>query len=52
MNLNDPNALIEYSNMMNDVYENINDYNPSRKRTILIAFDDMETLRVTKSFKL
>ena len=26
---------------MDDVYENIDDYNPSRKRKILIAFDDI-----------
>ena len=26
---------------MNDVYENIDDYNPNRKRKILIIFDDM-----------
>ena len=26
---------------MNDIYENINNYNPSRKKKILIAFDDM-----------
>ena len=26
---------------MDDVYENIDDYNPSRKRKILIVFDDM-----------
>ena len=26
---------------MDDVYENINDYNPIRKRTILIVFDDI-----------
>ena len=26
---------------MNDVYENIDHYNPSRKRKILIVFDDM-----------
>ena len=36
---NDPNAFIECSNTMDDVYENINDYNPSRKRKILIVFD-------------
>ena len=35
------NAFIEYSNTMNDVYEDIDDYNPSRKRKILIVFDDM-----------
>ena len=39
--LNNPNAFIEYSNTMDDVYENINDYNPSRRRKILIVFDDM-----------
>ena len=27
---NDPNAFIECSNSMDDVYENINDYNTSR----------------------
>ena len=39
--LNDPNAFIECSNTMDDVYENIHDYNLSRKRKILIVFDDM-----------
>ena len=39
--LNDPNAFIECSNTMDDVYENIDDYNSSRKRKILIFFDDM-----------
>ena len=39
--LNDPNAFIECSNTMDDVYENIHDYNSSRKRKILIVFDDM-----------
>ena len=39
--LNDPNAFIECSNTMDGVYENIHDYNSSRKRKILIAFDDM-----------
>ena len=39
--LNDPNAFMECSNTMDDVYENINDYNLSRKRKILIVFDDM-----------
>ena len=38
---NDPNAFIECSNRMDDVYENIDDYNPSSKRNILIVFDDM-----------
>ena len=38
---NDSNAFIECSNTMDDVYENIDDCNPSRKRKILIVFDDM-----------
>ena len=40
-NLNDPNAFIEYSNTMDDVHNNIDDYNAKRKRKILIVFDDM-----------
>ena len=39
--LNNPNVFIESSNTMDDVYENINDYNPIRKRKKLIVFDDM-----------
>ena len=38
---NDPNAFIECSNTMDNVYENIDDYNRSRKRKILIVFDDI-----------
>ena len=37
----DSNPFIECSNTMDEVYENIDGYNPSRKRKILIAFDDM-----------
>ena len=37
----DPNAFIEYSNTTDGVYKNIDEYNPSRKRKILIVFDDM-----------
>ena len=40
-NYNDPTASIEYSNTMDDVYNNIDDYNPKRKRKILIVFDGM-----------
>ena len=40
-NLNDPSAFIEYSNTMDDVYCNIDDYNLKRRRKILIVFDDM-----------
>ena len=40
-NYNDPNAFIAYSNTMDDVFSNIDDYNSKRKRRILIVFDDM-----------
>ena len=32
---------MEYSNDMEDVYKNIENYNPGKKRKILIMFDDM-----------
>ena len=37
----DPKALMEYSNDMQDVYKNIEDYHPIKKCKILIVFDDM-----------
>ena len=39
--VNDSNAFIECSNTMEEVYENTGNYNPNRKRKILIVFDDM-----------
>ena len=39
--LNDPNVFTEYSNTMDDVYNNFDVYNAKRKRKILIVFDDM-----------
>ena len=38
---NDPKAFIEYSNDIQDVYKNIEEYNLNKKRKILIVFDDM-----------
>ena len=38
---NDPSAFIEYSNTMDDIYNDVNDYNLKRKRKVLIVFDDM-----------
>ena len=37
----DPKAFIEYSNDMQGVYKNVDEYNPGKKRKILIVFDDM-----------
>ena len=36
---------------MNDVYENIHDYNSNRKRKVLIVFDDMITDIMTKKLQ-
>ena len=38
---NDPKAFIEYSNDMQDVYKDVDDYNPDKENKILIVFDDM-----------
>ena len=34
-------AFIEYSNIMDNIYKNIEQYNPNKKRKISIVFDDM-----------
>ena len=38
---NHPQAFIEYSNDMRDVYKNIAYYNPNKENKKLIVFDDM-----------
>ena len=51
-NLNDPHAFIEYSNDMNDMLDDINDYNKNRDKKILIVFDDMiADIEYNKNFK-
>ena len=40
-NLKDPKTFTEYSNNMENVYKNIEEYNPSRKYNVLIVFDHM-----------
>ena len=37
----DPEAFMEYSNDMQDVYKTSEDYNPRMNRKVLIVFDDM-----------
>ena len=39
--MNDSKAFIEYSNDMDNIYKNIEEYNPNKKQKILIVFDDM-----------
>ena len=40
-NLKNPKAVIDYSQTIDDVYENLEDYNPTTKRRVLIVFDNM-----------
>ena len=51
-NLNDPHAFIEYSDDMDDVLDDINDYNKNRDKKVLIVFDDMiADIEYNKTFK-
>ena len=51
-NLDDPHAFIEYSDDMNDVLDDINNYNKSRDKKVLIVFDDMiADIEYNKKFK-
>ena len=51
-NLNDPHAFIEYSDDMNDVLDDINDYDKNRDKKVLIVFDDMiADIEYNKNFK-
>ena len=36
-----PKAFIDYSQTINDVFENLEDYNPKKRRKALIVFHDM-----------
>ena len=40
-NLKNPKAFIDYSQTIDNVYENLEDYNPTKKKRVLIVVDDM-----------
>ena len=49
---NDSTAFIEYSNDMDDVLDDINNYNKNRDKKVLIVFDDMiADIEYNKNFK-
>ena len=51
-NLNNPHAFIEYSDDMNDVLDDINNYNKNRDKKVLIVFDNMiADIEYNKNFK-
>ena len=39
-NLKNTEAFVDYSQTIDDVHENLEDYNPTKKRKVLIVFDD------------
>ena len=47
--LKNPKAFIDYSRTIDDIYENLEDCNPAKKRRVLTVFDymiaDMESNR-------
>ena len=34
-------AFIDHSQIIDDIYENLEDYNPTKKRRVLVVFDDL-----------
>ena len=51
-NLNDSKAFIEYSDDMDDVPDDVNNYNKNRDKKVLIVFDDMiADIEYNKNFK-
>ena len=50
-NVDNPSAFREYSNTMDDVYNNIDYYNPRRQRKILIVFDMIADIMTNKRFQ-
>ena len=50
--LKDPHAFIEYSDDMNGVLDDINNYNKNRDKKVLIVFDDtIADIEYNKKFK-
>ena len=39
--IKNPKEFIDYSQTIGDVHENLEDYNPTKKRKVFIAIDDM-----------
>ena len=51
-NLDDPKSFMEYSDDMDDVFDDINNYNKNRNKKVLIVFDDMiADIEYNKNFK-
>ena len=44
-------AFIDYSQTIDDAYENLQDYNSTKKRRVLIVFDDTIAMESNKKLK-
>ena len=42
-NFKNPKSCIIYSEKIDDIYKNLEEYNPTKKRRVLIVFDDRKT---------
>ena len=53
--IKNPKAFIDYSQTIDDVYENLEDYNQTKKRRVLIVFNfmiaDMKSNKKNKSHR-
>ena len=47
--LKNPKPFIDYSQTIDDVYGNLEDYNPTKKRRVLIVLADMEANKTLSS---
>ena len=51
--VNNASEFIDYSNTIDDVYNNIDNYNPKRRRKIFIVYDDMiQDIMTNKRFQV
>ena len=50
--MNDSTVFIEYSNDMDDIYKNIEEYNPNKIRKISIVFDMIADMLCSKKLNL
>ena len=50
-NLDDPKAFIEYSDDMNDVLDNINNYNKRDKKVLIVSDDMIADIEYKKKIK-
>ena len=48
--LHDPKAFMKYSQYMDDVYNNVDDYNSNNKKTLIVFYDEIADITTNKKF--